>query len=235
MLRFILVIAFHLPWLFQFSRMTKKAKKNKKEKELPEYKLVVNMLRKRIVLGIQLLLVLGVLALMYFVPIMTSRPLFNCYNDLGNESLLTLKSLIDGITGEGVDPSLISVNGVAIFTGLPFMQTILGWFAAADQASNITVYLMLFIYGFIGFSLVLQVLICSFGMLSRKPIRGKSVKFTLVTLVISAIFIYLNLIDQNFSGYDSWIAYAFGILFIYWIVVKIMFFKEVRDYDYSKY
>ena len=33
MLRFILVIAFHLPWLFQFSRMTKKAKKNNYSRE----------------------------------------------------------------------------------------------------------------------------------------------------------------------------------------------------------
>lgn len=212
-----------------------KAKKNKKQKELPEYKQVVNMLRKRIVLGVQLLLVVIVALMMFFVPIMTSKPLYNSLGSLNNEPLVTLSKLITSMMGEGQNSTLIAVNNQPIFMGLPFIQTVLGWFAAQDQAATLSVYLMLFIYGFIGLSLILQVLICGFGMLTHRPIRGKSAKFTIITLVISAIFIYTNLFSGNYAGYDSWIAYAFALFFIYWVTVKIMFYKEVREYDDSKY
>ena len=212
-----------------------KPKKNKKQKELPEYKQVVNMLRKRIVLGVQLLLVVILALMMFFVPIMTSKPLYNSLGSLNNEPLVTLSKLITSMMGEGQNSTLIAVNNQPIFMGLPFVQTVLGWFAAQDQAATLSVYLMLFIYGFIGLSLILQVLICGFGMLTHRPIRGKSAKFTLITLVISAIFIYTNLFSGNYAGYDSWIAYAFALFFIYWVTVKIMFYKEVREYNDLKY
>lgn len=209
----------------------------KKEKPIKAHKKVVNMLRKRIFLGVQLLLTFLVAIMVFVVPILTKENAIGALFKGGKgEDLASLSKILTALTSGGaVKESLISVNGTQIFIGLPFMQTILGWFGATGSSSEIALYLLLFIYGLILLMLVINFFVCGFGMLTHGPVRGKTVKNILISLVIAAIFIYPNLASESYQGYDSWILYAFVILFIYWIVVKILFYKETQKYLDSKY
>ena len=212
----------------------------------------INMGRKRLFLIIQLLIVGVIAAIMVMVPVLTSNNFFKalipCITGKDNiETLVTGKGVVAYIIECVKTKTLvldqsselfnsISVDGKPIFTSMPFIYQLLKLISSNPDslATIISIVVVVVSYGLIALAMLICLLSGFIGLFVKKPYRGKALGFLLISLLIGALFIYSSTFFAPFVGYDSWLLYAFAIIFFIWFVVKLVFTKEAKMYKKAK-
>lgn len=212
----------------------------------------INMGRKRLFLIIQLLIVGVIAAIMVMVPVLTSNNFFKalipCITGKDNiETLVTGKGIFAYImecvnskgivlTQSSVIYPMISKDGSTLFTSMPFIYQLLKLISSNPDnlATIISIVVVVVSYVLIALAMLICLLSGFFGLFIKKPYRGKALGFLLISLLIGALFIYSSTFFAPFVGYDSWLLYAFAIIFFIWFVVKLVFTKEAKMYKKAK-
>lgn len=210
----------------------------------------INMGRKRLFLIIQLLIVGVIAAIMVMVPVLTSNNFFKalipCITGKDNiETLVTGKGVFAYImecvksktfVQSSVIYPMISKDGSALFTSIPFIYQLLKLISSNPDnlATIISIVVVVVSYVLIALAMLICLLSGFFGLFIKKPYRGKALGFLLISLLIGALFIYSSTFFAPFVGYDSWLLYAFAIIFFIWFVVKLVFTKEAKMYKKAK-
>ena len=55
-----------------------------------------------------------------------------------------------------------------------------------------------------------------------------------IMLFISCLLVYSSVFFDAFSGYQSWLIYAFALCFLVWFIIKLVFLKENKLYKAYK-
>jgi hypothetical protein len=90
------------------------------------------------------------------------------------------------------------------------------------------------VYALIFGNIIALIITSITGLIRKTPYKGSSLTVTLISLAIGVLLIYTNIFSKNFYNFDSWILYAFALVFFYWFIVKIVFGKETRIYKATK-
>ena len=211
----------------------------------------INMGRKRLFLIIQLLIVGVIAAIMVMVPILTADKFFEalipCITGSSNESLISGKDIFTyvmecinqksiNLTVDSSIYSKISKDGQVLFTGIPFIYQLLSLISKNPENLSviISIVVVLFSYALIALAMLIALLSGFIGLFVRRPYRGKALGFLLVSFVIAAAFIYTSVFTKTFVAYDSWLLYAFALIFFVWFIVKVVFSKEAKMYKKAK-
>lgn len=220
-------------------------------KEIKEFE-GINMGRKRLFLIIQLLFVGALAAIMVMVPLLTKESLLTslipCLTGTSSETMVSGKHIVAYVmeaisnkqpvlnSSSVIYPHVVNESGQALFTSMPFVQFILNLVSKNPEglSASVSIVVVLLSYVLIALAMVISLLSGFVGMFVKKPYRGKTLGFLLVTLVIAALLIYTSTFFEAFAGYDCWLLYAFVIIFILWFIVKIVFTKEAKLYKQSK-
>ena len=214
----------------------------------------INMGRKRLFLIIQLLIVGVLAAIMIMVPVLTSdnffKALIPCITGTSNESLVSGKNVIEYVLecistqsillNQNTDfYSSISIGGSAIFTSIPFIYKLLAFTGNADSfAIMISIIVVLFSYAIIALAMLVCLISGFVGLFVKRPYKGKALGFLLISLLIGCLFIYTSTFFEPFNNggkpFDSWLVYAFALIFFVWFIVKLVFTKEAKMFKKAK-
>lgn len=211
----------------------------------------INMGRKRLFLIIQLLLVGVLAAIMVMVPVLTSENVFKaiipCVTGNSSETLVSGKGVfayvMECITSKSIDLSsssnlysMITKDGQPILTGIPFVYKLLTLISKNPDglATIVSIVAVLLSYVLIILAMLVSFISGFVGLFAKRPYKGKSLGFLLVSLAIASVLIYTSTFFNPFIGFDSWLLYAFALIFFVWFIVKVVFNKETKLYKQKK-
>lgn len=213
----------------------------------------INIVRKRIFLAIQMIVVCLVALVMLYVPILTKSNFFGIIGlaikqELSSETMATGFGVIDYIVNAIKSASLqidqssmlyqmIVYDGSSIYSENRFVLMMLDLFNAnsLQLTHALSLYCTVSCYIIISLALLIAFLSAFFGMFSKKkPYKGKALGFLIIALLIGILFVYSATFTQTYKGYDSWLLYGFVLCFFLWFIVKIVFLKEVKKYNSYK-
>ena len=202
---------------------------------------IVLLPRKRIFIFLQIILVATITLVCLFVPIVTKdtvyNTIFNLINKTANDSIITGKECIKLWLTSPNDFSIISKylvneNGKYLISSLPVISPLINNFG--DIGAQVSFYAITSFYTLTLFASLIVLINSIFGFFNTKPFYGKSICFLMIALLIGAILIQPNCIADTFKNYDCWILYGFALTFLFWFIIKIVFFKENRLYRKKK-
>lgn len=212
------------------------------ENEIPsDLKEIVLMPRKRIFILLQIILVAIITLVCLFVPIVTKdtvyNTIFNLINKTATDSIITGKECIKLWISSPNDFSIISKflvneNGNYLISSLPFASSIIN--SLGNIEAQVSFYAISSFYLLTLLASLITLLSSIIGFFNSKPFHGKSICFLMISLLIGAIIIQPNCIIGTFKNYDCWILYGFALSFLFWFIIKIVFFKENRIYKKKK-
>ena len=208
---------------------------HKKSKETPIVKVEeeilepvnINMARKRTFVIMQMVVCLLVLVALLFSPILA--PTFKGMFSQTNDTLIKGKELIafafTSIFSKSFDltsiSSLLTSGQHYIFASLPLIKNLVG------ESGLLVSFIITSLVYFITLVSIIIVLIASIVGLSKKtPFKGISLCILVICLAVGCLLIYPNVFTEAFLNYETWLLYAFTLVFILWFVIKLVFFKE---------
>ena len=129
-------------------------------------------------------------------------------------------------------PHIINGNGDAIFTSMPFIKALFNILSSNPSGLDVTVSMIVVVcsYLLLTISLLVSFLSGFFGLFIKKPYKGKTLGFVLISLAIVSLLVYSSTFFVSFKGYDSWLLYALALVFFVWFIVKLVFNKEAKNY-----
>ena len=211
----------------------------------------VNMGRKRLFVIIQFFLVAVIAAIMVMVPLLTQGNLFtdliDCFKGQSNDSFMNglgvYNYVLECIANKGITVGESSISykmltngeGQFVLTNIPVFEPLMSF--VADKG-NIKYLIPLGAVLLSYLLMVLSMLIVFFssiaGLFSKKPFRGKALGSVTIMLFISCLLVYSSVFFDAFSGYQSWLIYAFALCFLVWFIIKLVFLKENKLYKAYK-
>lgn len=215
-----------------------------KEKEYSN-NATINLGRKRLFVIIQMVLMALILAVILILPIMTKNSFFNSLAVAFDSSKGSNGEIMSGINffsvffglfkgGSNVEliaSKLTNSEGHILFADVSFIHSVLGIFSKGTS-----------IYPIVSFIIVsgiyLATFICTiilyvtsiFGLFKATPFKGKALGSLVTVFAIGCVLIYATRFSKAYSGYDSWLLYAFVLTFLLWFIIKIVFGKEEKIY-----
>ena len=205
---------------------------------------IVKMGRKRVFVSIQLFFTLVILLLAIMLPLLTKESFISSiipsFTGENTETVITgkdyilfvINSIKDGFDLSNIEASLTGLNGGYIFTGMKLIDKIFAVFGDIHLMSSFVVVSL--VYALIFGNCISLIITSITGLIRKTPYRGSSLTVTNISLAVGLLLIYTNRFSENFYDYDSWILYAFALLFFYWFIVKIVFGRESRIYKATK-
>ena len=211
----------------------------------------VNMGRKRLFVIIQFFLVAVIAAIMVMVPLLTQGNLFtdliDCFKGQSNDSFMNglgvYNYVLECIANKGITVGESSISykmltngeGQFVLTNIPVFEPLMSF--VADKG-NIKYLIPLGAVLLSYLLMVLSMLIVFFssiaGLFSKKPFKGKALGSVTIMLFISCLLVYSSVFFDAFSGYQSWLIYAFALCFLVWFIIKLVFLKENKLYKAYK-
>jgi len=205
---------------------------------------IVKMKRKRVFVSIQLFFTLVILFLAIMLPLLTKESFFASiipsFKNTNNETVIAGKDFIvyifdcfsKGFDLSRIEPSLKGLTDGYIFTGMKFADKFFGLFGDIHLMTSFVIVSL--VYALIFGNIIALIITSITGLIRKTPYKGSSLTVTLISLAIGVLLIYTNIFSKNFYNFDSWILYAFALVFFYWFIVKIVFGKETRIYKATK-
>lgn len=202
---------------------------------------IVLIPRKRIFIFLQIIIVAVITLICLFVPIVTKdtvyNTIFNLINKTATDSIITGKECIKLWINSPNDFStiskyLVNENGAYLISSLPFVSSFINNFK--DLSAQVSFYAISSFYLLTLIASLITLINSIIGFFNSKPLYGKSICFLMIVLLIGAIIIQPNCIATTFKNYDCWILYGFALTFLFWFIIKIVFFKENRLYRKKK-
>lgn len=205
----------------------------------------INMGRKRFFLILQILVTLLIGCIMVLFPLLSKKAFFLSFPDViaqNVEDTISFKSLItfviDCIKNKQFDilqiQNLLSgENSTYIFVTYPFIHGLIALFQNETLEIWVSFGMVCFFYLWMVISLLILLISSICGFKKKKPLKGKALCNLLICITFGVLAFYLNNLTASFLGYDSWVLYAFILIFILWFIIKIVSIKEVRLYKKS--
>ena len=227
------LINFEDTTLLNINNLHKKSKKDKtatmqfKEEELLE-PIEINVYRKRTFVIIQMVLSLLVLVSLLFSPLLAStfEGMFSQASDAlisGNDYIgFTFSSIFKGVFDlESIRNILSSTDGNIIFSSLPLIDKLVG-----ESGLIVSYVIISIVYVSVLTSFIIVLVTSIVGLTKATPFKGIAQTIFVICLAVSCLLIYPNIFTQSFLGYETWLLYAFAISFLFWFIIKLVFFKE---------
>lgn len=215
-----------------------------KEKEYSN-NATINLGRKRLFVIIQMVLMALILAVILILPIMTKNSFFNSLSVAFDSSKGSNGEIMSGINffsvffglfkgGSNIElitSKLTNSENYILFADVGFIRSILGIFSKGTSIYPIVSFIAVS-------SIYLATFICTIilyvtsivGLYKPTPFKGKALGSLVIVFAIGCVLIYATRFSKEYSGYDSWLLYAFVLTFLLWFIIKIVFGKEEKIY-----
>lgn len=206
----------------------------------------INIGRKRLFIVIQLLIMAIIAAIMVMVPILTKESFFvsiiPSFSGQVENAKISLIDLFWGLVNGNIyvqeDPlySALCIENNYIFTSMPLVNELVSSFTAISKLPDyfISLISVIVVYGLIIISMIIMLISSIVGFFRKTPFKGNALGMLVISLLIGCLVIYLGSIVGPYTGYDSWLIYAFTITFLLWFIIKLVFGKETRVYKRLK-
>ena len=175
-----------------------------------------------------MVLSLLVLVSLLFSPLLAStfEGMFSQASDAlisGNDYIgFTFSSIFKGVFDlESIRNILSSTDGNIIFSSLPLIDKLVG-----ESGLIVSYVIISIVYVSVLTSFVIVLVTSIVGLTKATPFKGIAQTIFVICLAVSCLLIYPNIFTQSFLGYETWLLYAFAISFLFWFIIKLVFFKE---------
>lgn len=200
---------------------------------------LVNMGRKRLFMILQLIVVLLIAALLTVMPLIGQQgdnfftTIIPSFKAIQNPSIIKgydwfayllewFKSLLgkNHLLTTELNFYFDADKQKLIFSTLPFI--------GSKITSDVVMIVLAVLYGFSYLFLLLAVIVSIVGLFSRKPVKGRSMGAVTIVLFI---FTLLTIVHPIIDKQETIALYLFVLSFIFWFLIKLVFFKENRRYN----